>query len=154
MTGERDQMKKALRALVVPKIRTLGFTGSFPHFRRKHELEHQMLMFMFNKYGGSFYLEAGRLSEAEFIDLTKIWESSSKQLSVVDLTVGHCKWNRRTRLGGAEIHNNTSHCFNFSADQFQEKVSTAKPSSHYNEIAMQLIAIVDLQVEVYFAGTT
>jgi Domain of unknown function (DUF4304) len=67
MTDDRERMKSALKTVVVPKVRSLGFSGSFPHFRRKRESEHQMLMFMFNKYGGSFYLEAGRLSVTEFM---------------------------------------------------------------------------------------
>ena len=61
MSPSRKAMEQALRAVAVPAIRELGFTGSFPHFRRRGKDEVQFLMFGFHKYGGSFYVQAGRL---------------------------------------------------------------------------------------------
>ena len=50
-------MKQTLRASVVTVLRTRGFEGSFPHFRRFTEQQIQLLTFQFNKWGGSFVVE-------------------------------------------------------------------------------------------------
>src|SRR5262245_17377399 len=136
MTGDREQMKKALKTIVVPTIRNLGFTGSFPHFRRKRNAEYQMLMLMFNKYGGSFYLEAGRLSAAEFINLQERWATSGKPLSEASLTVGHCGWKQRARLGGRGATEN--HWFTFGADKYQNSPQSAPGASQYEAVAKQV----------------
>ena len=53
-------MQRALKEIVVPRIRSMGFVGSFPHFRRKVATEYQVLMVGFDKYGGSFYASSGK----------------------------------------------------------------------------------------------
>ena len=37
MSDSRDQMIAALREVVIPVLRDMGFSGSFPHFRRVRE---------------------------------------------------------------------------------------------------------------------
>src|SRR5262245_34082606 len=58
MSKPRDQMIAALRDVVVPVLRDMGFSGSFPHFRRIRESQIDLLTFQFNRYGGSFVVEA------------------------------------------------------------------------------------------------
>jgi len=50
-------MNKALKATVVPVLRNLGFTGSFPHFRRRQPKRIDLLTFQFDRYGGGFVIE-------------------------------------------------------------------------------------------------
>ena len=58
-------MNQALREFVMPELKSLGFKGSFPHFRRLRGEVTEMLAFQFNKYGGSFTIEAATLSAQE-----------------------------------------------------------------------------------------
>ena len=51
-------MKKALNQTVIPAIRCDGFTGRYPHFRRKLDNRIELLTFQSNKWGGSFRVEA------------------------------------------------------------------------------------------------
>ena len=57
MSDPRDQMSAALREVVVPVLRDMGFSGSFPHFRRIRDWQIDLLTFQFNRYGGSFVVE-------------------------------------------------------------------------------------------------
>jgi len=53
-THAHIQMKKSLKDLVVPKLRALGFKGSFPHFKRVREGRTHFLSFQFDKFATSF----------------------------------------------------------------------------------------------------
>jgi hypothetical protein len=57
MNDSRDRMIAALKETVVPMLRDMGFSGSFPHFRRVREKQIDLLTFQFNRYGGSFVVE-------------------------------------------------------------------------------------------------
>jgi Domain of unknown function (DUF4304) len=57
MSDSRDRMIAALREMVVPVLRDMGFSGSFPHFRRIRDSQIDLLTFQFNRYGGSFVVE-------------------------------------------------------------------------------------------------
>jgi Domain of unknown function (DUF4304) len=50
-------MVGALKEIVVPKLRSMGFSGSFPHFRRPKEGMIDLLTFQFSRWGGSFVVE-------------------------------------------------------------------------------------------------
>ena len=58
MSQSRDQMLAALREIIVPVLRDMGFRGSFPHFRRARDTQIDLLTFQFNRWGGSFLVEA------------------------------------------------------------------------------------------------
>jgi len=53
-------MIKALREIVVTKLRHQGFKGSFPHFRRSGNENIDLLTFQFDRYGGGFVIEISR----------------------------------------------------------------------------------------------
>ncbi len=57
MSDSRDQMIAAVREVVLPVLRDMGFTGSFPHFRRIRDAQIDLLTFQFNRHGGSFVIE-------------------------------------------------------------------------------------------------
>jgi hypothetical protein len=67
MSESHDGMVKALKALVVPRLRELGFVGSFPHFRRRSETRLDLLMFQFDRYGGGFVLELGQCPPVDLV---------------------------------------------------------------------------------------
>lgn len=56
--GDSVEMKKALNQTVIPALRRDGFTGRYPHFRRKLDNRIELLTFQTNKWGGSFRVEA------------------------------------------------------------------------------------------------
>jgi uncharacterized protein DUF4304 len=62
MSESRDKMIDALRRVIVPTLRNMGFTGSFPHFRRIRETRIDLLTFQFNRSGGSFVVEVALLT--------------------------------------------------------------------------------------------
>lgn len=57
----REDMDAALKAIVVPHLRAMGFKGTMPHFRRERGEAVDLLGFMFNRYGGKFVVELGRM---------------------------------------------------------------------------------------------
>ena len=57
MSNGRDKMNKALKNIVVPKLRERDFKGSFPHFRRVGKAKLDLLTFQFDKWGGGFVIE-------------------------------------------------------------------------------------------------
>jgi len=147
MKDDRRKMNAALKAIVVPKIRDLGFSGSFPHFRRKRGTEHQLLMLFFSKYGGSFYIEAARQSDDEFRQTQKEWEAVGKPLLETQLTVGHCGY--RVRLGGPSLTSN--HWFVFGPENNSTRERFPVSPSHYEDIANHVAAVVDSQSELFFS---
>ena len=64
-------MAKALKIFVVPKIKALGFSGTFPHFRRAMNDKFEFLSFQFNRHGGSFILECGFAKVADLPEFAK-----------------------------------------------------------------------------------
>lgn len=54
---KRELMDQALKELFVPKLRLLGFKGSYPHFRRYNENSIDIIGIQFSQWGASFYIE-------------------------------------------------------------------------------------------------
>ena len=47
-----------IKAVIIPKLRKLGFDGKYPHYKRISDNgKVDYLLFQFNKYGGSFIVE-------------------------------------------------------------------------------------------------
>jgi hypothetical protein len=60
MLSPRELMDVALKTSVVPVLRENGFTGSYPHFRRAHVTQVDLLTFQFDVNGGGFQIEIAR----------------------------------------------------------------------------------------------
>jgi len=131
-------MRRALSAIAVPRIRTLGFEGSLPHFRRQRDGRHEALMFQFDKHGGGFFLEAGFAGSDEFRDLQREWEAAGQPLPASGFTVAHCAPHRRARLGGTRPHPGSNYRFAFV-------------SGDVDDTARRAAAVIDEQVEAFFA---
>jgi hypothetical protein len=66
MSDAHEYMKKALKDAVVPRLREHGFTGSFPHLRRRHPHRIDLLTFQFDRHGGGFIIEIGQCAPDGF----------------------------------------------------------------------------------------
>jgi len=55
-------MINALKRIVIPALRRLGFSGSFPHFRRRGCKMIDLFTFQFDRKGGGFIIEIAQCS--------------------------------------------------------------------------------------------
>jgi len=62
MSIEHERMVKALKEIVVTRLREQGFRGSFPHFRRQCKEKIDLLTFQFDRNGGGFVIEISECS--------------------------------------------------------------------------------------------
>ena len=97
MSEAQDQMKKALKDVVVPRLRDHDFTGSFPHFRRCRPNRIDLITFQFDRHGGGFVIEIGQCPAEGFTthwgkqiapEKVTAWDVSSKQRSRVQPHIG------------------------------------------------------------------
>jgi Domain of unknown function (DUF4304) len=118
MTDSRDQMIQALKDVVVPLLRERGFTGAFPHFRRRRPERIDLFTFQFDRHGGGFIIEIGRCEPSGFtthwgkqIPPAKVtaWDLPPKQRGRIQPSVGSGtdSWFRFDG-GGAEIFTHTA----------------------------------------------
>ena len=66
MSDSHKLMKEALMAIVLPRLRQVGFTGSFPHLRRRCSDRIDLLTFQFDRYGGGFIIEISQCAPEGF----------------------------------------------------------------------------------------
>jgi hypothetical protein len=92
MSDAQDQMKKALKSIVVPRLREYGFAGSFPHFRRLRPDRIDLLTFQFDRHGGGFVIEIGQCPPQGF---TTYW---GKQVAPDKITTWDLSPKERARL--------------------------------------------------------
>lgn len=50
----RADMDAAIKAILVPHLRAMGFTGSMPYLRRERDGAYDIFEVQFSKYGGAF----------------------------------------------------------------------------------------------------
>ena len=62
----RADMDAALKAVVIPHLRGLGFKGSMPHFHRERGEAVDVCSFQYFSGGGSFAVELGRIAPKGF----------------------------------------------------------------------------------------
>lgn len=60
-----DEMRRALKEVVVPELRVRGFKGSFPNFHRVRPDRIDLLTFQFSQYGPDLYIEVGSCPPAD-----------------------------------------------------------------------------------------
>ena len=91
-------VRSQLKTYLVPKLRAIGFKGSFPHFRRRRDDRNELITFQFEKYGsGKFVVE---LAVAPAGTFKTYWgkEVSESKLTAHDLS-------ERLRLGAVPGEN-------------------------------------------------
>ncbi|RDS81129.1 DUF4304 domain-containing protein [Dyella monticola] len=148
MKIDRQTMQEAIERIVVPEIRTLGFKGSSPHFRRRGDGEHQLLMLFYHKHGGRFYVEAGRVSDQRVRELQRLWEAAGNSLAESSLTVGHCS--RRARLGPDGFLAGQDRGYVFGPDNTGSSIYPHQPDCVYNDIAMQVASGIKQHAASFF----
>jgi hypothetical protein len=132
-------MIKTLRSVVVPKLKELGFKGSFPHFRRTTSEKIDLLVFQFNKYGGSFWVEIASCPlEGKMTYLgTRI---SPQEITVYDLSS-----KERIRLS-PKMDENTDHPWKYNMDN--------PIAIEYQKVAEQVLPFIRNQAEQWWKQNT
>ena len=57
----------SLKHVIVPALRAAGFSGSFPHLRRKGDHQIDLFTFQFDRNGGGFVIEIAQCSPDGFV---------------------------------------------------------------------------------------
>jgi hypothetical protein len=71
--SNRDAMISEIKSVVQPFLRSNGFTGSFPHYRKKTSTGIDLLTVQFDRHGGGFVIEIARCA----VDgITTAWGTS------------------------------------------------------------------------------
>lgn len=81
-----------LKSVLVPKLRDLGFKGSFPHFRRMQEDRIDLMTFQFNKWGTQKFVIELAVAPSGVFKTSWGEEIPSNKLTARDI-------NNRLRLG-------------------------------------------------------
>lgn len=145
MSEHRDRMMTALKTRFVPALRQRGFSGSFPHFRRRLPYRIDYLVVQFYSAGGSFVLEVGRTGPDGFTDGP--WQ----HLPVDKITVGHI-FNDRRRLIPRDAHGGWrgKEWFEFGPRGYDPS-EPVKPQEYYDRIADQALAVFDAAGEPWLS---
>jgi hypothetical protein len=129
-------MERALREVLVPVLRELGFKGSLPHLRRRRPEQLDLLSFQYFSSGGSFVVE---LAKAPPEGITTSWGK------FVPPEKANVTWvDRRLRLGAASV--GSDHWYSFGPRSY-EPPARARPYEHYLAVARQVAADMRTQGE-------
>lgn len=93
---QRQKMLKDLKESVIPLLVQQGFYGKFPHYKRKVDNRIELLVFMTNKYGGSFNVEISTI----FPDCEKVLSNYYTQEFETPDDITVYSTNKRYRLEG------------------------------------------------------
>jgi hypothetical protein len=151
MAPERKDIEKALQQIVVPKLREMGFKGSFPHYRRAAEDGYHLFSFFFDPSGGSFVAEAGKCTEEEFNSIA----SRHENLTPKKLDVGYCPILKRRRLGADRANGYRDRWFKF-APSFHEAPPAARkpqPFSHFASVARQIVPLLETEGQEFWRAS-
>ncbi len=77
----RDTMHAALKKTVFPYLRSQGFVGAYPHFRREKGACIELLTFQTNKWGGSFWVEVSVVFPGREKSNIAAWDAATQPLS-------------------------------------------------------------------------
>jgi hypothetical protein len=58
--SDREAMISELKRVVQSHLRSVGFSGSFPHFRKIGQATIELVTFQFDRHGGGFVMEIAR----------------------------------------------------------------------------------------------
>ena len=134
-------MNAALKAVTVPRLRKLGFTGSFPHLRRVRGDCVDLVVFQFNKYAGSFVVEIAFLTAEE---AKSHWSGARK---LAGATVYDAK--KRYRLGAAQGHD---HWVVFGKQNDEPNHEVVEPPYVYERIASHAADLIEGEGTSWWSG--
>lgn len=125
-------MTKTLKSFVVPEIKALNYSGSFPHFRRERDGRFEFVSFQFNRHGGSFVLECGFATPHDLPDF-------AKKLQFEKLTSGNAHPDNRLRI---TPKTSVTEDFWFAYSEFKEE-------KQFENLAKSLIPLLP-NIEKFF----
>ena len=132
-------MVESLKTNAVPKLRDLGFQGSYPHFRRPLATRTDLITFQFDKYGGGFVVE---ISKAPPGDFTTSW---GEIIPIKKLTASYLPPDERLRLGSKGV--NSDYWFRYDRSPLFRK----KPT--FEELAKEVCDLIEVQAEPWWNDT-
>lgn len=133
----RKKMEATLKSLVIPKLRDIGFKGSFPHFRRQAESHVELLTFQFNLSGGSFVIESSVCTPKA---LEQHWNSALTLKTVTAHDIGN-----RYRLGASA--KGSDHWFVFGKRNDEPGHEILQADAHFSSLANDVNSLIDSQAE-------
>ena len=120
MSDSRDQMKKALKDVVVPRLKEAGFAGSFPHLRRRRPDRIDLFYFQFDRHGGGFIIELAQCAPDGF---TTYW---GKQIAPDKVTARDLPPTQRARIQ-PRVGSGTDSWFRYDASDFTKTAESVLP---------------------------
>ena len=135
-------MELAIKAIVIPHLRTLGFKGSMPHFRRQVNGKADLLTFQFNLSGGSFVVELSVCSEA---NIAGHWRADLTFKNVTAHDMGF-----RRRLGSTS--QSSDHWFVYGKKNYEPGHEAIESQMHYEKIAAEVASLVQTQATDWWAS--
>ena len=123
-------MVAAIKRVIIPDLRSRGFRGSLPHFRRQDTTHVDLLSIQFSRWGGEFVVEVAR-APSEGVTL-----GSGKFIPPSQLNAHHVL--RRLRLGAADM--NSDHWFKFD---------DATTTSDFDRVASEVPPLIATQAESF-----
>lgn len=138
MTDHRSLMTSAIKAILVPELRRLGFKGSLPHFYRAGPARADFLTVQFHSAGGSLVVEIAKCGP------NGIESGHWKDLPVSKLNVQY--FADRLRLGCDPAAGTLDHWFEFGPRNY-DPPQALQPVSHYEGIATQIAQLLHSQAE-------
>jgi len=109
-----------LKRVVQPFLRSAGFSGSFPHYRRIGGVFIDLLTFQFDRHGGGFVIEIARCSGEGIITY---W---GKYIPPNEVTAWNVNPPFRKRLKAAQQASGTDGWFRYDVRPISEVAITAK----------------------------
>ena len=134
MSESRNKMISALKEVVVPTLRDMGFRGSFPHFCRHRSEQLDLLTFQFGSWGGSFVVEIAYCPAAGYTAPHGV-TIPPERARVYDQG-----FSSRLRLGVRPPPNNRDHWFKFEPEH----------PTIYRDTAQQILPLLHSQAEHYW----
>lgn len=135
---DRKAMIKSFQARTVPRLRELGFKGSFPHFRRLLPSRTDLLTVQFDKYGGGFVVEIATAPAGEF---RTDWGDTVR---AKELTADYLPPTERLRLGAKEVGGD--HWFRYDQGWFRRTPS-------FDELSDRVSQLAETQGEVFWTSS-
>ena len=140
----REKMEAAIKLLIIPKLRGMGFKGSMPHFRRVTETKAELLTLQFNSSGGSFVVELAVCNE---VDIENHWRAD---LTFKNVTAHDMK--SRQRLGSKA--KGSDHWFVYGKKNYEAGHEKIEPDVNYQNIATEVTSLLNSQAEQIWLALT
>jgi Domain of unknown function (DUF4304) len=134
-------MQEALKAVVLPVLRSKSFKGSLPHFRRVEPKSAHFLTFQFNSAGGSFVVEIARSGP------NGIESGYGSDVPISKLTTHY--FSIRHRLGSGLASRGGDHWYTFAPRNYEPPVPVF-PKSHYEHVALLVVAHLESEADAWW----